>query len=98
MKEIFIILRKTSHDTPEDTIGAEPETHLQRQNGPQATPIGHPGRNSVTTTRTEKADFERTQKTLRTNSTKRLATTTTNLFQRLVTFSRENRGQVAIVR
>ena len=83
---------------PEDTLGAEPETHLQKQNGPQATPIGHPGRNSVTTTRTEKADFERTQKTPRTNSTMRLATTTTVLSQRVSTFSRENRGHVANVR
>ena len=98
MKEIFIVLRKTSHDTPEDTIGAEPETHLQRQNGPQATPIGHPGRNSVTTTRTEKAVFERTQKTLRTNSTTRQATTTTMSSQRVSISSRENRGHVTNVR
>ena len=97
-KEIFVVLRKTSRDTPKDTIWAVPETHLQRQYGPQAAPVGDPGRSRVTTRLAEKADFERTQTTLRTNSTTRLATTTTDLFQRAVTFSRENRGHVANVR
>ena len=96
-KEIFVVLAKASHDAPKDTNWAVTEIHLQRQNRPQTTPVGHPGRNSVTTRLAEKADFERTQKTLRTNSTKRLATTTTEPSQRAVTFSRENRGHVTNV-